>query len=109
MKDDSGSGDDSNAPLIETKNGSVSEMASDMNQLGGISDEYLNDEKHSQHQTLLRKLLGIVRLVIPLYLLFSLYMHYLNIADICLKSWTSLLVKGLPDGSLISSSHFLFF
>ncbi|KAJ8646858.1 hypothetical protein MRB53_008606 [Persea americana] len=59
LKDDSGSGDDSNAPLIETKNGSVSEMASDMNQLGGISDEYLNDEKHSQHETLLRKLLGL--------------------------------------------------
>ncbi|XXG51280.1 hypothetical protein AAC387_Pa02g5090 [Persea americana] len=63
LKDDSGSGDDSNAPLIETKNGSVSEMASDMNQLGGISDEYLNDEKHSQHQTLLRKLLGYLNLV----------------------------------------------
>ncbi|KAJ8648419.1 hypothetical protein MRB53_001442 [Persea americana] len=52
LKDDDLGSDDPNAPLTKTENGSASEMASDT--LDGVSDDCLNNEKHSQ-ETVLRK------------------------------------------------------
>lgn len=52
LKDNDLGCDDPNAPLAKTENGNASEMASDM--LDGVSDDCLNNEKHSQ-ETVLRK------------------------------------------------------
>lgn len=55
LKDDDRCDDNPNAPLIEQKDGNVSEMASDKNLLDTSSDDPLNDEKHHEKGAILRK------------------------------------------------------